>query len=192
MDGSAWISAASAVVAVVAVIFAGMQARYARSQAEVARRQTDLQEKIHQDSSQPYVWVDFRTDDRSGFIFDVVVKNEGPTVATDVVVTFDPPLAARLSASLGGTIRITSMPPGRTVRWRYDSGLTVFEDAEVPKQYQVTVSARGPFGPVQELAYVLDLNDYNRSAVQPAGSLHGISEAIGKLTTAVEGTTDRA
>lgn len=175
MDISAWIAATSAVAALIALAFTALQVRY-------AGRQTALQERMQQDAAQPFVWVDFRPSDRNGILFGVVVKNEGPTVATDVVITFDPPLAARYSGGLGAEVRLASMPPGRQITWEFDSGLTLYDDPSVATRYNVTVTAAGPFGRTAPLTYVLDLADYLHSAVSPSGTLHGVTQQLKDLT----------
>lgn len=185
MDASAWIAALSALVAVVAVVFAAMQARHAHTQADASRRQTELQEMTHRDAAQPYVWVDFRPDDRNGFILDLVVKNEGPTVATDVVITFDPPLTSSLSADFGARLTLASLPPARTLRWHFESATTLFGNDDAQRRYLVNVEAIGPFGPTPTLTYPLDLNDYFKTAIAPAGTLHDITKEIKKVAAEV-------
>jgi rRNA-processing protein FCF1 len=160
-------------------------------QARESRRQTALQDVMRRDSAQPYVWVDFRTDDRNGVVFELVLKNEGPSVATDVVVTFDPPLASRLSDVLGEVIKVASMPPGRSLRWFFDSGMTLYDDDSVVKRYRVAITSTGPFGAVPPLAYDLDLNDFLKSAIAPPGTLHGVTQELEKIKNELRKTARR-
>ncbi len=183
MDASAWIAAVSAAVALVAVVVAVVQARYAKAQARTAEQQTQLQEQIHRDASQPYVWADFRPDLNSGFMLDLMIKNEGPSVATDVVVTFDPPLRGSLNDYVDAQLKITSMPPGRALVWHFETGHTAFaEGSTTARRYRVTITATGPFGPVAPLTYHLDLSDYFNSAVSPLGTLHRVGEEMKQMT----------
>jgi hypothetical protein len=79
---SAWEQAESAQV----------QSDSAKRQADAAIRQTELQEQIHRDSSQPHLSADFTLDAAQGSLLRLVVRNEGPTVAEDVRIVFDPPI----------------------------------------------------------------------------------------------------
>ncbi len=92
MDASAWVAVVAAVIALASVVVAVLQARSSAQQARAAQRQTELQQKALEEAAQPYVWADFRMDAEHGYVPMLVIANEGPTVATDVEVTFDPPL----------------------------------------------------------------------------------------------------
>ena len=172
------ITVVSALVALVALFFT-------RQQVELAERQTILQEKVREDAAQPYVWADLRPSDSDGFLMLLVVRNDGPTVATDVTVTFSPPLVEHWEGKPDGAareaVRMASMPPGRDVRWYIGVGPAWHETAD-PKRFAVAVNATGPFGPMTPLEYDLDLNDFLGSAVQPVGTLGAVARAIKELT----------
>lgn len=99
------------IISIVSVLFTGWaavatarQARSAREQTEIqreqveaAREQTRLQRELSHEASQPYVWADIQPDMKQGTVLDLVIGNSGPTVATDIKVTFEPPLSASTS-----------------------------------------------------------------------------------------------
>lgn len=92
MNASAWVAVAAAAIALIAAAVTYVQARHVKRQADAAEKQTTLQEAIFQDGRQPYVWADFRLDETQGSLMQLMVRNEGPTVARDVRILFDPPL----------------------------------------------------------------------------------------------------
>jgi hypothetical protein len=169
MDASAWVAVVAALIALGTAGVTSWQARSAKTQADAAKRQadaatsqTELQERVYRDSHQPYVWVDFRPDPATRQMVRLVIRNEGPTVAEDVQVTFDPPLqspdqvvrfAERANGLLGSGLR--SMPPGREMAWHFARGFVLFADDTGSLQYKVTISGQGPFGDMPELEYVL-------------------------------------
>ncbi len=115
MDASAIVAIVAADISLAALVAAAQQARSAKDQATSAREQvaeaqsqTALQRQMHRDAAQPYVWVDVRPDDGHGQLIKVVLQNGGPTVATDIRVTFTPPLwtaaAGPVSTSPGWTM----------------------------------------------------------------------------------------
>jgi hypothetical protein len=183
LDASAWIS-------VIAVLVACIAAFFAKREADAAIRQTELQEQIHRDSHQPYVWVDFRLDATQGSLMHLVVRNEGPTVAEDVRIAFDPPIQG-----VGTTIKslepvhaqlsegLRSMPPGREMKWAFAMGHRLYGDegSEVPHRYTVTITGRGPYGDLPTLTYPLDLDEMREMAAPRLGSLEHVAKAIEKL-----------
>ncbi len=186
VDAGGWISIIAVIVAAAAAYFARQQARFARDQADAATRQTELQQQLQRDAAQPYVWADFRLDERNGVILVVVVQNDGPTVATDVRVVFDPPLeGTEPNRTLPDPARvIPSMPPGRRLVWHLDAAPDRFASA-LPLRYVVTITGRGPFGGMDALRYVLDLEDFRRASSIANGSLAGIEDSVKKVAEAL-------
>ncbi|WP_019876251.1 hypothetical protein [Sporichthya polymorpha] len=197
-----WVSVAAAIVALVALTVtvwqaivatreagtARDQAEYAKRQAEQAEEQTRLHRKLAEDATLPYVWVDVRPDMAQGVLLRLVLRNEGPTVATNVRVTFEPALqeepGLRSLAPVEGRLRdgIPSMPPGRELRWVVGRSFNLLSDISVPKAYTVTVDANGPDGrPVPTLRYTVDMTDYELAHGLPDGSLHVLTKEIHKL-----------
>lgn len=177
---SAAAAIAAALIALVALFFAWKQARNATAQ-------TELQQRIREESAQPYVWADFRVDPRSGEMLQFVVKNEGPTVARDVKLHFEPPLKADWMlnpqeehgpAKQGN--RFSSIPPGREMVWHLASAFT-FEGSTDVKKFTLTVSGTGPYGPMDDLTYILNIDDYRTGAATAPGTLLGIKKSLDKI-----------
>lgn len=201
MEAEAWIGIGALVVAGIALFFTGMaalatkaQASATKEQASAAIEQTEIQRQIQRDSVQPYVWVDIRPDRGQASLWTIVAGNSGPTVATNVRATFDPPLPR-------GTLHVSPMPadeaaskqlaeglpslaPGREIVWALGAGPDVLSTDE-PLRFTITVKADGPFGPVPELRYDVDLHAYRKSLDSPDGTLHRVRVAIDNLAKAI-------
>ena len=130
--------------------------------AKAARDQTKIQQKLREDAAQPYVWADVRAEEEHGVVMMLVVGNSGPTVATDVTVKIEPPLPAieQLQGARAAQERLAegfkSLPPGRTLGWWLGQGWNVVAK-EGPQVHRITITANGPFGPIPELSYDVDL-----------------------------------
>src|SRR5664280_2941490 len=126
VDAAVWISVVAASVTVASLPFTVRAANSARLSVREARRQTELQERVHRDSAQPYVWADLQGDDAQGHLLRLIVTNEGPSIATAVHVTFEPPLqTAGDSTQLDQVqerlrIGLSSLAPGRRLQWTVD------------------------------------------------------------------------
>jgi hypothetical protein len=169
----------AAVAAVVALYFTAMAAK-------AARDQTKIQQKLREDAAQPYVWADVRTEDEHGVVLMLVVGNSGPTVATDVKVRIEPPLPTidQLKETRAAQARLAegfrSLPPGRTLAWWLGQGWNIVAK-EGPQMHRITISANGPFGPIPELSYDVDLAEFRDQEMTPRGSLNGLTKAVNEL-----------
>lgn len=185
-DISAGAPAVAVLVAAVALFYTRRSANTARLQRRLAEEQTQLQRQVQKDASQPYVWADIRPDEGSGWLLKLILANEGPTVATDVKVTFDPPLQTnRKPESLRETSRklqegIKSLPPGRRMSWTLDAAPAYFESGD-PLVYAVRIDAHGPSGPIKTLEYVISLEDIRQSSVTPS-PLYELTQAVKDVT----------
>jgi hypothetical protein len=205
MDTAAWATTAAAVIALIALFFTAMSAISARSGARTAKEQTkiqqqaartaeeqtEIQRQLRVEAAQPYVWADLRPDESVGVILNLVVGNSGPTVAQNVRIKVDPPLPAiDQLAERADTAQATlargmqSLAPGRSLAWPLGQGFNLL-NGEYPQAYTFTVSADGPFGPVPELTYVVDMSDWRGITDRPAGSLHLLTEAVKDLPNQV-------
>jgi len=170
---------------------------FARAQAKSAAKQTSLQHKVREDTAQPYVWVDIRPHEQHGQLFQLLLKNEGPTVATDVAVRFDPPLKGWRAPDLQcgpttdecGAARFRSLPPGRTMIWHL--GLPTDALQKGPTLYDVTVDGTGPFGPIDQLQYAIDLNEYASAATTVPGTMFGVAHSIEEATSQLKKIADK-
>ena len=160
--------------------------------ADASPEQTEIQRELSRRGAEPSLWVDLRPDDQQAQSMTLLVGNSGPTVATNVVVTFDPPLrdTPRLKepSGMAGEAEerlnagLASLPPGRTLRWWIGQPHMVFEENRgAPLSYMVTINADGPFGRLEPLTYTIDLNDYRKIWATPAGTLHGVTRAVQEL-----------
>ncbi|RZL21842.1 MAG: hypothetical protein EOP31_26540 [Rhodococcus sp. (in: high G+C Gram-positive bacteria)] len=175
-------------VTVVAAIIALASMIAAFWQAGSARRQTNLQQRALEDASQPYVWADIRPDDRNASFFHLILKNEGPTVAEHVRVVIDPPLpdSWRQSGAVGPRhTDFASLPPGRTMIWNLGPTHEIV-NSDTAKQFDITISAKGPFGQVLPHTYRLDLNQYTHNAMRSPGTLAGVTTALDNLTKQIK------
>ena len=199
------IAALAAVVSIVSVAVAVLQTRRAnliagRSStaaeraARASERQTTIQDQLRRSTAEPYVWVDIRPDEQSGQIMLLLVGNSGPTVATNVVVKFDPPLgetplpndAAALGEQRLGR-GLASLPPGRVLTWSLGVSFELLMADGLPLHYSVTVAATGPFGPLEPLSYEIDLDDIRHNRVTAPGTLHGVTRALSELGKDLKG-----
>lgn len=169
------------------------QTQIQRDQVEIAREQTQLQRALALEATQPYVWADIQPDVQQGTVLNLVVGNSGPTVATDVRITFDRPLPApatrvasiqRIQETLANGL--TSLAPGRVIRWSLGSSHDLM--AEDASQFRsLRVEANGPHGPLPTLELGVDINEWRQSRDAPDGSLHHVRGAVEDLTKAVGG-----
>jgi hypothetical protein len=140
--------------------------------------------------------VDIRPDDQHAGLLLLVVGNSGPTVATDVKVTFAPELdipgsPTSPNSSRGADARdllrrgIKSLPPGRTMQWTLGVAHQLISDGYA-LPYTATVAACGPFGPVPSLTYTINVDDLRYTLAVPPGTLHGVTKSVESLTKSVD------
>jgi hypothetical protein len=116
----------------------------------------------------------------------LVIGNSGPTVATNVTVKIEPPFPniAHLEEAVAARQRLAeelrSLPPGRTMRWWLGQAFSLIQP-EGAQPHRITIHAEGPFGPIPELCYDLDLADCRGQDPNPKGSLHSLTKAVEKL-----------
>jgi hypothetical protein len=178
----------SLIVAALAVVISLAAMPYTRRAANAAKAQTELQIELAKQATQPRVWVDVRGNEVDGQMVELVVGNSGPTVATNVSATFDPPLPYSASLRHGEagpqSLRdgLRSLPPGRELRWPLFVGRE-FESLVPGRQslHHVVINADGPAGPLPAFEYDIQLADFAQSRAQPGGSLHDIATTLGEI-----------
>lgn len=189
MNAGDWaaIGAVGAVlIAAAALWFSIRSTRAAERAADAAEAQTRIQRQLREDAAQPYVWADVRTEGEHGVIMELVIGNSGPTVATDVKVRIDPPLPSieQLKGAQAAQERLAegfkSLPPGRTLRWWLGQGWNVVQK-EGPQVHRITITANGPFGPVPELNYDVDLAEFREQEMTAQGTLRGLTNAVKEI-----------
>ncbi|MGO1184319.1 MAG: hypothetical protein ACTHZ5_10515 [Micrococcaceae bacterium] len=179
------------IISALSVIIAGLATWQARTAALAARQQVEQQRLDYESAQQPYVWADIRPSSVDGQLLQLVVGNSGRTVASNVVVRIDPwPDHAErhqqlLSEALGRFNNgHASIAPGRELRWNLGIGHELLADTSRDRLCHVVINALGPFGPVEELSYALDMNDWRGSSGGALGSLWRVEKALDRLTQA--------
>ncbi|WP_157383064.1 hypothetical protein [Nonomuraea coxensis] len=169
------------------------QAVSARDQAEIAAKQLTLDRTAFTESQQPYVVVDIRASDFISEALVLIVENVGPTVARNVRIRFNPPVQTsmdgddgeKLADALIFTQGIPHLPPGRRIEALFDIGWQFFKK-DLPRKYTVTVEADGPYGTVEPLTYLIDLEIYRKLRHLTIRTRHQQVQEIEKLRVAVE------
>ena len=167
------------------------QTQIQREQVAAAREQTQLQRDLAHEALQPYVWADIQPDMQQGTMLHVVVGNNGPTMASNVRVTFEPPLPAdhHESGNVESVERmlasgLRSLAPKRELRWTLGAGFDLLVSEE-PQVRTVRVEGDGPYGPLPVLEIQIDISQWRQARDAPNGSLHHVRGAIKDLTKAV-------
>jgi hypothetical protein len=194
MSAEAIVAIVAAAIALGALYSSWRTTKSAALTAQAATEQTEIQRQLRMDSSQPYVWADLRPDDATGTLINLVIGNSGPTIATNVRVSFDPSLnaiqqlrdraqAAQRVLSQG----LKSLPPGRVYTWPIGQGFNLLQWSEV-RAYNIVIDFEGPFGPVPTLEYVVDMAALEGVLDRPAGSVHQLTIAVRDLAKSLPDT----
>jgi hypothetical protein len=189
MHPSDWISIVAAIGAVGAMWYARTQARAAKAQVRYAAKQLEFAEQIQRDQAQPYVFVDLRPDERDPVLMMLMIENLGRTVARDVRVAFDPPLRSKTFSQISDlrVLRegVAALPPGRRLSWFFESSFEIF-DPNLPGKYTVTVDAVGPFGPLDQLVYDIDLSALEHSEARSRAQLKDVVDQLRRVSEALD------
>jgi hypothetical protein len=156
--------------------------------AVVAWLQVKESRRLRAIQVRPYVDVDFDVT-RPPMIY-LVIRNTGSGRATDVQVTFDPPLKSSLD--LEGDDRVASfvghpwpsLVPGKRIETLFDSAIARLADASpFPLRYTVTVSYSAPDFPGQKFVdrYELDIGSYRNMHYSQKRGLDEIAKALDDL-----------
>jgi hypothetical protein len=191
---AAW---AALLFSAISIAYTALNVRHARRSADAAEAQVAAQRAVAEAAAQPYVWADVQINDSTGHFLCVVVGNSGPTVATDVRVTFTPPLPlvkpvqhftgpamTRLARGIG------SLAPGKRLNWVLGASDELLRE-DTRQVHRVTINCTGPFGPLDPLIYDIDLSDIRESQDRPEGTLHLLTKAVGQVATEIKATRAR-
>ncbi|MFK4868967.1 hypothetical protein ACI3K4_27515 [Streptomyces sp. CSMPJR101] len=205
MNTENWIAVGAGIVALVAAWVSYTQARHARAQTlaaleqvAIAHRQLEQAEAVHREQNEPYVIVDIQPDGPGSSLLVLLIENIGPTVARDVKITADPPVTSasgdNLTERLQGAMSaaIPMLPPGRRLKYAFDVSSRRFA-SDLPTAFRFTVEAKGPFGDVEPMEYLVDISSWRgtlrgerptgklEDALKSiAGSISDLSEAYGR------------
>lgn len=190
-----WVQVVSLIALVVYVIKTGQMAK--ATEASVAEmRNTRDQE------SAPYVTTYFDIPMGSQAIY-LVVKNTGQTLATNVKLSFAPPLRVARENYLPkdwNLIKdgIESLPPGYEIRTLFDSAVLYFGRTELPLKYEVTITYFGGIQPERRvLRQTLDLSAY-KGLLQPnrkrmddlVAEMEGLAKTLSETGKSVKRAAD--
>ncbi|GAA1395400.1 hypothetical protein ACFQZ4_54110 [Catellatospora coxensis] len=171
-----------------AVVIAAVAAFYAAWQAFVAHGSMQQAKDLYRDQNQAYVFADIRADEHEPQLAVLVVKNEGPTVATNITVSFEPPISANLHR---GSINIDqwlipSLPPGARLVRGLGVGFEFFPANEFV--CVITVTGTGRHGALDRLAYAIDLPAIGNTLAAHKTTSHiaGTLEKIAKTLLATD------
>lgn len=165
---------------------------YSHRQTRAAARANALTEKAQREQAEPYVIVDIRPRVPGSSLFVLVIENIGPTIARDVRITVDPPLQTSRGEEKAQILnravdrKIATLPPKRRISFVMDTGPGLF-GSDLPKVYNFRVESSGPFGPVEPLAYTVDLDVVRESVLETESvewSAHQLAEQAKKSVAA--------
>ena len=175
MSTENWIAVSVAAVAVIAAWISFTQARHAKTEAQatveqaaLARQQLEQAEKAHREQNEPYVIVDIQPDAPGSGLLVLLIENIGPTIARDVTIAVDPPLVSATGDNLTERVQrglartIPMLPPGRRLKYAFDVSSRRFA-SDLPTAYTFTVQAKGPFGDVETMEYLVDFSSWRET-----------------------------
>lgn len=173
-------SVLAGVVAVVAVIYAKRQVDHARDE----RRERD----------RPFVTVALQPS--HNIVANIVIKNEGATLARNVRFSFDPewessdPRRTKIRDSKMFREGIPTLVPGQSFRVFAD----MFPDrykTDLPSSYEVKVSCEGPGEVGYEETYVLDFDVFHGYSTATLYDTHDVADSLRKINQRMAGWTER-
>lgn len=195
--GEQWAPVAALVeagAASITMLIAALAAIYAARQVKIARLDRE-------DRGRPFVTVFFRAS--HGVVCNIVIKNEGLTVARDVRFSFNPewtsarPERNRIRESKVWREGISTLVPGQEIAMLAD---IVHERAksDLPRTYEVVVSyasaSHGRWGKPKPITdtYILDLDVFFGYSTATVWSLHDVAEALRRIDAKMSGWTEGA
>ncbi|SDZ48714.1 hypothetical protein [Herbiconiux ginsengi] len=173
-----WIGAAAAVVTAVVAVVAIIYARGQLKEASAAREQA---KSLELEKSQPYVVVTMEGVDGTPEILNLVIRNYGTTIARDVRVTIEP---KPQSSNGGGVIQevgypdlIPALAPGQHWSTVWDFG-RYRRDTTLPDMHTGSVTYLGVNGKELSTDIVLDWSIYKMRHWIVRRGVHDIAEAV--------------
>lgn len=173
MDASAIVAAIAAAITLAALYFT-------RRQVKTAEEQTAIQRGgMYKDAAQPYVWADIRPHAQHASFMMLILKNEGPTVATDVSLKINPGLPSEWARNedhekFASMRCFDSLPPGRMMQWNLGLPQDLLPSPDTPGngdgRFKISISFRGPNGTKTTLSYSINLSEYRWVAKTTPGT----------------------
>lgn len=157
--------------------------------ASIAKESYELTKQIHAEQSQPYVFADIRSSEHEPQLVVLLIRNQGPTVATDVRVTFSPAIAvdpARPDIGPLSELTVSSLAPGAQIVRACGVGSTWLDQS--PDRITITVNGQGPHGTLAPVRHHIDMIAL-RQSLAAHKTLHHVVQAVEKIAKGVDAIT---
>jgi hypothetical protein len=123
-------------------VFIGLQLLVLTAAAVFGRRQLNEAKELRESQTRPFVVIDLGSSAHT--LFDLVVRNIGPTLARDVRFEFNPPIRSTDDSLDPNKLKmfregISTLAPGKEIRTLFEKGPARHESG-LPDTYEVTVS----------------------------------------------------
>ena len=176
------------------VVYVIKTAEVAKETKASARAMEKSIEEMVEDRDMEYapyivVYFDVQTDSP---IFDLVVSNQGRTIAHNVKISFDPPFQTSLKNFDLNNLsflhqQIPAMPPGYELRTSIDRLESRLESEQLPRVYNVQVTyIGGLYQKLRKVDYVLDLNMFQGILDSHTSSLTDLTDAVEDIPKSIE------
>ena len=182
-DTASWVAAASTLLTLAVAVVAAF---YAKSQVDHARNE-------RRDRDRPFVTVSIQPS--HSIVANIVIKNEGATLAKDVRLSFDPawessdPKRTKIRDSKIFREGIPNLVPGQEIRIFAD----MFPDrykTDLPTSYRVEVGCEGPGRARYDETYTLDFDVFHGYSTATLYSIHDVAYALQKMNQRMGGWTE--
>ena len=185
------------------------QAEYAREQAQIAREQVDLgrqqiellfrqidqaekaeaaNRQARREALEPVVIVDIAPGANDPGVFVLTIANIGPSIARNVRIKAPTEMlrsdGTKMHEWTVFTEGIKTMPPGHRLQFFFDVSFQPFK-GNSPTKCTFMVNCDGPFGPVPQAEYVVDLTPYEGAWAAPT-TLHSVVKQLENVAGAVK------
>jgi len=131
------------IVIVVYTVYTAKMASSARTSAEAANNTIKEMKRAREQENAPYIVVYFDIPKNKHLIY-LVIKNVGKSIATDVKLTFTPPLSSYVFKGINDAPLIKdgllSLPPNYELRTLFDGIIQRFGDKSFPMTYTAEIS----------------------------------------------------
>ncbi|WP_329109742.1 hypothetical protein OG792_13090 [Micromonospora sp. NBC_01699] len=194
-----------------AAVAAQEQAEMARQQAQMAHEQVDLGRRqidlllrqieqaermeaanrlARREALEPVVIVDIAPGANDPGVFVLTIANIGSTIARNVQIKAPEEMlrsdGTKMHEWTVFTEGIQTMPPGHRMQFFFDVSFQPFK-GNSPLKCEFVVDCEGPFGPVQQATYVVDLTPYKGAWAAPT-TLYSVVRQLENVTDAIKAT----
>jgi hypothetical protein len=178
----------TALVAVVALLAAGRQVRYARDQVAEARR-------VREEQAQPYVTVSLELGESWANLVHITIRNFGNTAAYDIRITFEPPLVSKTVPDIAsiGMFKsgIPTLVPGQSISCLFDMTHERMAASDLPQSHDATVRFNDSRGQNMEpLMYRLDFDQYRDLEYTTVYTMHHATEQLKTIAQTINAWND--